>query len=258
MCFDRHPDKPSHFNHQARWWRVNHSCLYWNHRISCRQWINQKLHWFQSQMWNHSNYIPYKKSHMMQLPAWSILLDLSQHIKQWHAINLTKATVAFSHNRWKQWHVCFITWLIDFRDFVTRLIDPPVSEQEKSLFRKVDGPVVNHRVDFCQVFRLPVGHTAQQQVKEGASFVTQVVFAPQESLLVFCQTGSGENTLSSFLQHNSNLWKRLLLLTSRGNASLISAAFSFELRCKAQRTRSTLAEPRVSDKPTRTDLEIQA
>lgn len=73
----------------------------------------------------------------------------------------------------------------------------PVSEQEKSLFREVDGPVVDHRVDFCQVFRLPLRHAAQQQVEESASFVTQVVFAPQESLLVFCQTGSRENTLSS-------------------------------------------------------------
>lgn len=52
--------------------------------------------------------------------------------------------------------------------------------------------MLHHRVDLCQVLWLPPGDATEQQVQEGAAFVAAESFAPQESLLVVCQTAEGE------------------------------------------------------------------
>lgn len=54
----------------------------------------------------------------------------------------------------------------------------PVTEQEEGLLRQIDGPVLYHSIYFCQVFRVPPGGSTQQQMEEGASFVTIVTLSP--------------------------------------------------------------------------------
>lgn len=77
----------------------------------------------------------------------------------------------------------------------------PVSKQEKSLFRQMDEPVFYDRIDLRQGFRLPLGDSTEQQVKESAAFDTVVAFTPQERPLIFGETGEGDK-MSTCLQKN--------------------------------------------------------
>lgn len=62
-----------------------------------------------------------------------------------------------------------------------------LTQQEQRLLWEINGPVLQNSIDLCQVLRLPLLDSTQQQVKKSTSFVTAVTLLPEESLFILRQ-----------------------------------------------------------------------